>query len=160
VAYSISRKMASVAALVRCSVVANQMLPISMAPSAGYTSHNESHPSAFLRRQRSDRPERLVSTPCQFRHVVAHLALRCEGAICGPHARIDSTWRVFRSPILPDGQITCRHVHPRFKKYFPSLSGQITGDVCAVPAQERGVSRPSRTLGRDAVDAGSVGAQT
>jgi hypothetical protein len=54
----------------------------------------------------------------------------------------------------PDGQITQKSVHPFVQKYSASLQTQINFISIDVPARERGVSRSSQTLGRDAVDAG------
>jgi hypothetical protein len=44
-------------------------------------------------------------------------------------------------------------VQPHFKKYFRFLQTQIISLSLAIPSRLRGVSRSSRTLGWDAVDA-------
>ena len=46
-----------------------------------------------------------------------------------------------------------RAVQPAREKYFAYAVGQISATTRAIPARKRGVSRSSRTLGRDAVDA-------
>jgi hypothetical protein len=54
---------------------------------------------------------------------------------------------------LPDGQITCTPVQPFPQKYSGSLFTQLTSIVTPSRPTKRGVSRSSRTLVRDAVDA-------
>jgi hypothetical protein len=54
------------------------------------------------------------------------------------------------SALIPSGDLP---VQPHFQKYSRFLPTQITGLFRAVPSRERGVSRSSRTLGWDAVDA-------
>ena len=49
--------------------------------------------------------------------------------------------------------LICSTVQPFPQKFFTFAVGQISGISPAVPAHLRGVSRSSRTLGRDAVDA-------
>ena len=49
-------------------------------------------------------------------------------------------------------QVICP-VQPHFEKYFHSLQTQISSLFRAIPAHKGGVSRSSRTLGGDAVDA-------
>jgi hypothetical protein len=47
-------------------------------------------------------------------------------------------------------------VQPHRKKYFPSRFPQINSISPAIPSHMRGVSRSSRTLERDAVDADAL----
>jgi hypothetical protein len=71
----------------------------------------------------------------------------------------DAGCRSLRELILPDRQITGLAVQPRSQKYFPSLSEQITSMSPPSPPTQRGVSRSSRTLERDAMDAAVSGGQ-
>ena len=64
----------------------------------------------------------------------------------------------YKSADLPDGQITDLAVQPLREKYSASRSTQIKSIYPAILSRERGVSRSSRTLGRDVVDAAASGA--
>src|SRR5216684_201540 len=58
-----------------------------------------------------------------------------------------------RRPDLPDGRAVENPVQWASKKYFASRIGRNSFMDSCVPPKQRGVSRSSRTLGRDAVDA-------
>src|SRR5258707_1022424 len=64
----------------------------------------------------------------------------------------------------PDGQITSlprnARVQPCAQKYFALPVGQIISTDSGHPVPKEGVSRSSRTLGWDAVDAKALGAQS
>ncbi len=55
---------------------------------------------------------------------------------------------------LPDRQFCAPHVKPFSEKYFCLTETKIAPIFLPIPSRVRGVSRSSRTLGRDAVDAG------
>ena len=65
---------------------------------------------------------------------------------------------------LPDGQIRWRlaigKVHLSRQKYSAFGTAKISSTSLAIPPHQRGVSRSSRTLARDAMDAGVVGGRT
>jgi hypothetical protein len=74
------------------------------------------------------------------------------GGVCH-RARIRATrWLAMTSHLLPDEQITQRHVHPHLKKYIPSRLPQIKSITRAV-SSHRGAIAIVTNAGRDAVDA-------
>jgi hypothetical protein len=54
---------------------------------------------------------------------------------------------------LPDGLFFASPVHPSREKFPASVLTQIIGLSPAIPSHQRGVSRSSRTLVRDTMDA-------
>src|SRR5450631_2061735 len=60
---------------------------------------------------------------------------------------------------LPDGRAVENPVQSPLQKYFASPVGQIISTNSRIPSRKRGVSRSSRTLERDAVDAAAFGAR-
>ncbi len=98
---------------------------------------------------------------CQFRGLVQHSSQDDETAVTatdvGRTGRHAVPGQKRAGGKRPDGQITWAirrpSVQPLVKKYSALFLTQITGLSWASRPHERGVSRSSRTLGRDAMDA-------
>jgi hypothetical protein len=76
---------------------------------------------------------------------------------CPAHFGIPEWWRRMRltANFLKQINLICP-VQSRLQKYFGYRFTQISNIPTAIPPLQRGVSRSSRTLVRDAVDAGGA----